>query len=95
MSFRSPESAATPSKNTIARLQLADTTIGILDIFGFEVFQRNSLEQLCINLANETLQQYFIHYIFKLEQALYLQEKLNVDQVRINCEEEMITCDCR
>lgn len=67
--------------STLARLQLADTSIGILDIFGFEVFQKNSLEQLCINLANETLQQYFIHYIFKLEQALYLQEKLNVDQM--------------
>lgn len=79
--FRAPEAIATPSKATLARLQLADTTIGILDIFGFEVFQRNSLEQLCINLANETLQQYFIHYIFKLEQALYLQEKLNVDQM--------------
>lgn len=50
--------------------------IGILDIYGFERLQRNSFEQLCINLANERLQQYFVENVLHAEQALYGREGL-------------------
>lgn len=56
-------------------------TIGLLDIFGFEIFQINSFEQLCINYANEKLQEYFVHYIFKMEQQLYMKEDLDIAQM--------------
>ncbi|OII77157.1 myosin head family protein [Cryptosporidium andersoni] len=56
--------------------------IGILDIYGFEKLEINSFEQLCINLANERLQEFFVEKVLQSEQLLYQQEGLiwsNID----------------
>lgn len=47
-----------------------EINIGILDIYGFEIFQKNGFEQFCINYVNEKLQQIFIELTLKAEQVI-------------------------
>ncbi|WUR03028.1 myosin [Vairimorpha necatrix] len=58
--------------------------INILDIFGFEVFKENSLDQLCINYANEKIQDDFIKKIFEVKQEEYKKELENYNFVPFN-----------
>ncbi|XP_056133744.1 unconventional myosin-VIIa [Lampris incognitus] len=59
-------------------------SIGLLDIFGFENFNKNSFEQLCINFANEQLQQFFVKHVFKLEQDEYTHENIVWTHIEYN-----------
>lgn len=55
--------------------------MGILDIYGFEIFERNSFEQFCINFCNEKLQQLFIELTLKSEQEEYKREGIEWEHV--------------
>jgi len=56
-------------------------SIGILDIYGFEIFERNSFEQLCINYVNERLQKTFIELTLELEQKEYASEGIKWEKI--------------
>jgi len=56
---------------TVDDAQRAKMYIGLLDVYGFEFFEVNSFEQLCINFANEKLQNFFLRAVFKAEELAY------------------------
>eukprot|EP00013_Stygamoeba_regulata_P028858 CAMPEP_0177646796 /NCGR_PEP_ID=MMETSP0447-20121125/9957_1 /TAXON_ID=0 /ORGANISM="Stygamoeba regulata, Strain BSH-02190019" /LENGTH=1048 /DNA_ID=CAMNT_0019149337 /DNA_START=284 /DNA_END=3426 /DNA_ORIENTATION=- len=65
--------------------------IGILDIFGFEIFKWNGFEQFCINFVNEKLQQYFIELTLKAEQEEYVKEGIKWEPIKYF--NNQIVCD--
>ncbi|XP_039629661.1 unconventional myosin-Ie isoform X1 [Polypterus senegalus] len=64
---------------------------GVLDIYGFEIFQKNGFEQFCINFVNEKLQQIFIELTLKAEQEEYIQE--GIKWTPIDYFNNKIVCD--
>ena len=62
--------------------QASQYVIGVLDIYGFEIFQDNSFEQLCINYVNEKLQQIFIELTLKAEQEEYVREQIKWNPIK-------------
>jgi len=68
-----------------------DVMIGVLDIYGFEIFERNGFEQFCINFVNERLQQYFIELTLKAEQEEYVRE--GIEWTPINYFNNKVVCD--
>ena len=66
-------------------------SIGILDIYGFEIFERNSFEQLCINYVNEKLQQIFIQLTLKTEQEEYAREQIQWTPIKYF--DNKVVCD--
>ncbi len=70
---RNPAPARTRNRSSRSG---GSSSIGILDLFGFEDLPENGFEQLCVNLANELLHQQFNRAVFRAEQAEYAREKL-------------------
>ena len=69
---------------------LASKFIGLLDIFGFEIFVENSFEQLCINYCNEMLQNHFNFVVFTSEKNLYAMEGIVCDTIEFRDNAEII-----
>ena len=64
--------------------------IGVLDIFGFEFFETNSFEQLCINYCNEKLQHHFNQHIFEIERKDYTDYNVDVSVIEFKNNEDCV-----
>jgi myosin heavy subunit len=71
-------SAFTVGGNGLGNIRTGGKSIGVLDIYGFEIFETNGFEQFCINYVNERLQQVFIDLTLRQEQKEYHDENLPV-----------------
>jgi myosin V len=69
--------------------------IGILDIFGFEIMHRNSFEQLCINYANERLQQHFNEHVFVCEYDEYQRQGIDPNFITYVDNQDVIDLVCK
>jgi myosin-5 len=76
-----------PTENMPAAIT---SSVGILDIFGFDSFAVNSFEQLCINYANEALQQHFSQHMFKLELLEYKREGIPFEDIEFPDNQESL-----
>ncbi|CAE7662687.1 myoI, partial [Symbiodinium microadriaticum] len=81
VTFTPPVQSAARRPSIAVGAKSKENFIGILDIFGFEIFDSNSLEQLCINYANEKLQELFNRNVFKKEEQLYSEEGIPFDEL--------------
>ncbi|XP_007904582.2 LOW QUALITY PROTEIN: unconventional myosin-Ie [Callorhinchus milii] len=79
------------SINKAMEKEQEEYNIGVLDIYGFEIFQKNGFEQFCINFVNEKLQQIFIELTLKAEQEEYVQE--GIKWTPIDYFNNKIVCD--
>lgn len=79
------------SVNRAMQKDLEELNIGVLDIYGFEIFQKNGFEQFCINFVNEKLQQIFIELTLKAEQEEYVQE--GIQWTPIDYFNNKVVCD--
>ncbi|XP_069715243.1 unconventional myosin-Ig isoform X2 [Phaenicophaeus curvirostris] len=73
-----------------ARRHGKSTVIGVLDIYGFEIFDTNSFEQFCINYCNEKLQQLFIELILRQEQDEYQREGITWQSIEYFSNEPIV-----
>lgn len=73
-----PEALKSPTPSQLSQFNMTTQTVGLLDIFGFENFELNQFEQLCINYVNEKLHNLYISSIFGAEKKEMEREGLNV-----------------
>eukprot|EP00966_Prymnesium_polylepis_P077894 1805965-Prymnesium_polylepis.1 len=75
---------------TVDKTSITRNYIGLLDVYGFEFFYVNSFEQLCINFANEKLQNFFLETVFAGEEAVYKEEGVPWNPIKYEDNKDII-----